>query len=150
MKIRRIAVTLFERLKKDIIDYKWAIIGIVMYIVFMKLIFDEFCPLVIFAGIPCPGCGMSRSLYLFCIGEFADSFRYHPFMLPCLWIGCVFCCKRYIKGETTHMLKKYVIGIACILIVYYIYRMYTMFPGDKPMNYNGSNMIAQLFRILKK
>ena len=42
------------------------------------------CPLRRFAGIPCPLCGMSRSIFALLRGQFALSVQLHPMTIPLL------------------------------------------------------------------
>jgi hypothetical protein len=44
------------------------------------------CPLLTFTGIPCPFCGLTRSLLCLLHGEVAQAFWYHPFG-PIVWGG---------------------------------------------------------------
>jgi hypothetical protein len=44
------------------------------------------CPLLTFTGIPCPFCGLTRSLLCLLHGEVAQAFWYHPFG-PVVWGG---------------------------------------------------------------
>ncbi len=55
-----------ERILRDMKDFWLAALVIVGYGAAVNLIFGAFCPMVILTGFPCPGCGMSRSIfYLF-------------------------------------------------------------------------------------
>jgi len=36
------------------------------------------CPMAVFVGIPCPGCGMTRATLAALHGDFAASFHFHP------------------------------------------------------------------------
>ncbi len=44
------------------------------------------CPLLNITGIPCPFCGLTRSLSSLLRGNIPEAFRYHPFG-PALWGG---------------------------------------------------------------
>ena len=44
-------------------------IMVLLYAVAVNLIFHAFCPLVIFCGFPCPGCGVSRATFCFVTGR---------------------------------------------------------------------------------
>jgi len=36
------------------------------------------CPIRLFIGIPCPGCGGTRSLGAICVGDFESAWNYNP------------------------------------------------------------------------
>jgi hypothetical protein len=48
--------------------------------------FYIFCPFLTFTGIPCPFCGLTRSLLSLLRGDFAQAFWHHPFG-PSIWGG---------------------------------------------------------------
>ena len=43
--------------------------AILAYGVVTHLLFDRFCPMLILTGFPCPGCGMTRALFLVLTGR---------------------------------------------------------------------------------
>jgi len=45
------------------------------------------CPFRALTGLPCPGCGLSRALTLLLRGDWAASFRLHPFALYVIVCG---------------------------------------------------------------
>jgi hypothetical protein len=47
------------------------------------------CLFRLLTGIPCPGCGMTRSLMALWRGDLLTSFRYHP-LGPPLFLACLF------------------------------------------------------------
>jgi hypothetical protein len=40
-----------------------------------------FCPLALFAGIPCPGCGLTRATIALFHGDLGGALRFHPLVL---------------------------------------------------------------------
>jgi len=70
-----------------------------LLITFLILIFlvviwvlDAGCPFYRVAGIPCPGCGMSRALISACRLDFRTAFAWHPMFwaLPLLYLFFLF------------------------------------------------------------
>lgn len=51
-------------------------------------------------GLPCPGCGLTRSIACLAHLEFAKSLRYHPFG-PVFFAGCVFLTLLLVSGAAT-------------------------------------------------
>ncbi|MCR5791923.1 MAG: DUF2752 domain-containing protein [Lachnospiraceae bacterium] len=125
-----------------------AVIGI--YLLVAKLIHYSVCPIVRFTGFPCPGCGMTRAVFALIKGDFGQAYEYHacvylviPFLLYCI----VF---RYLLGREIPGVKKILMVICIIVILYYIYRMATVFEwhpdyrkydGDNPISYHPFNFI---------
>jgi len=50
---------------------------------------QSFCPLKMISGLPCPGCGVTKSIYFFLTGDFLKSIHYHLFG-PLVVIFCLF------------------------------------------------------------
>lgn len=38
---------------------------------------SSLCPMKVLTGLPCPGCGITKSIYFFCKGDIVKSFSYH-------------------------------------------------------------------------
>jgi hypothetical protein len=47
------------------------------------------CPMKAFSGIPCPGCGMTRSFVLCAHGHWQDAFANHPLGPPLFAVFCL-------------------------------------------------------------
>lgn len=74
-------------------------------------------------GIPCPTCGMTRSLNLLLMGDFGGYLRYHPLAIPLLIAALL--------GIHRHSLPRWERGIWWILVVvglvtilFYLYRLF--------------------------
>ncbi len=53
-----------------------------------RLLLPPICAFKNLTGIPCPGCGLTRSFVCLGHGHFADSVRYHP-LGPILFLGFI-------------------------------------------------------------
>jgi len=138
-----------NRILKDIHEFKWGIIALGLYYLLTHKIFHAFCPMVIATGFPCPGCGMTRSVFYLLTGQFGRSFELSPFALFWVLLGIWFIYKRYVKGEKVKGIYPLLGFISVAMIVYYIYRMFTIFPSVPPMIYKEDNMLNYLLRIIK-
>lgn len=78
-------------------------------------------------GIPCPGCGLTRSFVCFAHGHFLDAFHWHP-LGPLLFSGALL----YLVGTTLKWKwpsEKFVLaGLAVVLLIFWGLRLYGTFP----------------------
>ena len=65
--------------------YKIIIIDLVLLSIVVFLFYFlgiRFCPFFYFFHVPCPGCGLTRSIVLLLQGDFVGSFQYHILGIP--------------------------------------------------------------------
>ena len=109
---------------EDIINYKWFLIAIPVYLIIVSLLFDGFCPIYGAFHIHCPGCGMTRAVAFLLMGDFKESFNMHP--LAGLWVAFalyLFVCRYVIRKKPKGIVI--ILAIICVLmIIVYIYRIY--------------------------
>ena len=48
----------------------------------------ELCPMKASSGLPCPGCGITRSMIYCSRGDFARAFHHHP-LGPAIWVAAI-------------------------------------------------------------
>ena len=136
-----------KRIVKDALEFKWAIICLVIYYMLTHEVFHAFCPMVIVTGLPCPGCGMSRSIFYLLTGQFGRSFALSPFAIFWILLGSWFVYVRYVKGKRVKGIYLFM-GCLCVaMMVYYVYRMFTVFPSTAPMIYREDNVINNLLKL---
>lgn len=102
------------------------------------------CPILFFTGIPCPGCGMTRSLLCLLRFDIEEALQYHPLgiVMPFLAIGLLFG-KIYSKKWFNRILQLF---LALFLIVYII-RLLN--PEDVIVKINVSGgKIYQMFQMI--
>lgn len=111
----------------------------------MTIVFHRFCPVVLFCGFPCPGCGMTRAFFSFFTLHPIRAFFYNP-VYP-LWlitlISAAF--RRYIQGKSLVALRPLLIITALATIAIYIWRMIYVFPNHEPMTFFHKNLMSTLF-----
>jgi len=108
---------------------------IIIFFVILLFFGGYACPIYNTAGIPCPGCGMTRAYKLFLTGHLSDAFRMHPLF----WLPPIFFIKHFRK-------KGYVVLAGVLFIPVYIIRMATMFPDTPPFNYNYNSILGVLLK----
>lgn len=130
------------RIKKDIMDYWVGIVAAVCYYYITKLLFRAFCPMILVSGLPCPGCGMTRAVFLLLTGQWERSWNLQP--MAALWVLFVLYCfiRRYVMGKKIAGFYIICITLFVLLFLYYLFRMATVFPSYPPMVYRRSNFLA--------
>jgi hypothetical protein len=100
------------------------LIGAVVLAVFLFNFFSIGCPIRAITHIPCPTCGVTRSLAALISLDFAESFYYNPMTIPlCLTLMIVFHRKKLrIHPICYHIL---VIGMALLVFAVYLVRLFT-------------------------
>lgn len=67
----------------------WAVLGAGLFVVWLIPLdrLPTACLTRRLTGIPCPTCGVGRSLHALLHGDIVSSLRYHPLLLPFLMLG---------------------------------------------------------------
>jgi len=132
-----------RRICQDIKNLWPAAVAVVIYTVMVKLIFHAFCPMVIVTGLPCPGCGMTRSLFFLATGKIGRSFWIHPMGIPIACLIFYFLWNRYVLGRNAKGMKGSIIAAIILLVVLYFWRMHLYFPDRIPYVYREDNILAK-------
>lgn len=134
---------MWKRLLKGIREY-WSVWVVLFLLCFILLLFfDAVCPTRILFGMPCPGCGLTRSVSLLFKGEWKESIWMHPmgiWIFPeiLLWI------MEWYKRKTHRLSQYYLILWTVICVLIYCYRMPQRFPDLSPMVYEPEHLIHDL------
>lgn len=132
-----------DRIRQDIKNL-WPVAAVVaVYTVLVNLIFHAFCPMVIVTGLPCPGCGMTRSLFFLATGRVGQSLWIHPMGVPIAALVFYFLWNRYVLGRNAKGMKVLVIVAIVLLVILYIWRMRLYFPDRIPYIYEEDNILAK-------
>ncbi len=90
---------------------------------------QSFCPFKMMTGMPCPGCGITKSFVSIYEGNFEKSFHYHLFGIPILLISAcmvvIFAAEIATQKELFHNFlysKKLAYACGITLAVYHIIR----------------------------
>lgn len=139
-----------ETLIRDLKGYWKAACLLVFYTIMVNLIFHHFCPMVIFTGIPCPGCGMTRALFEILQFDFADAWEMHPFVYGWVVLGIAFGVRRYGMGREIRSLQKYAVILLAAMMIFYVYRMIRFFPNQEPMTYEPNNLLRVTWEEMRQ
>lgn len=125
-------------------------IGILIILPFNDFSPQQLCLFKNITGVPCPGCGLTRSYLALLKGNISHAFYYHPlfFVVPLSALLIIF------MNVTKNKLHKKNSNIAltilvCLIIILYIIRMSTMFPHTPPMDYNPNSLVPSIYYYLK-
>ncbi len=140
-----------KKIGADIYTARWAIILIIAYFAFLHYFLYSLCPVRVITGFPCPGCGLTHAGFCLLRLDFAGAWSVHPFIYPIGILAILFVVNRYfLKGQPlTNLL--YVLAILTLagMIIFYIWRMLTQFPGDPPMDYYTGNLISRIVNLIR-
>lgn len=99
-------------------------------------------------GVPCPGCGLTRSyLHLF-RGDIPGAFYFHPlFLLPA---AIVFVLVFQNAGFLRKLRRSnsFWLVVTAVFVGVWIVRMILMFPDREPMNFNSRALLPKFFSML--
>lgn len=132
-----------DRIRQDIKNLWSVAVAVAIYAVLVNLIFHAFCPMVIVTGLPCPGCGMTRSLFFLATGRVGQSLWIHPMGVPIAALVFYFLWNRYVLGRNAKGMKVLVIVAIVLLVILYIWRMRLYFPDRIPYIYEEDNILAK-------
>lgn len=123
-----------ELLLSDLCSLWPAIAAILIYGLITHLMFGRFCPMLILTNLPCPGCGMTRALFLVLRGKCAQAFRLQPLIYGWILLGAAFIVRRYLIRKKTAASEKKVwlllLGLLLVgSILLYGYRIFHGFPS---------------------
>ncbi|MGL4850773.1 MAG: DUF2752 domain-containing protein [Clostridium sp.] len=131
---------------KIIYTYKMEFNILVGLIFYVFLIGD--CVVKKYTGMPCPTCGISRATINFFIGNFKESFEYHLLLIPFIITVCVYLFQKWIQSKNIYF-KYFYISMGVVFILYYIFRMYYLFPNIEPMDYNFNSKLYKIISYFK-
>lgn len=142
--MRKYIKTVYRRLASDIKEYGMAAALLALYAVAVNLAFHAFCPVVIAAGFPCPGCGVTRAAACLLTGRWRQAWRLNPAVYPIAAIAVYFLWNRYGRGRKAAGLAWMIAAAAVLLVAVYAVRMYLYFPDRVPYVYREDNMLARM------
>lgn len=142
--------TVCGRIKADIKEYGIAVAALLVYAVIVNLVFHAFCPLIIFCGLPCPGCGVTRAAACLLTGRWQQAWQLNPMVFPIALSAVYFGWNRYLLGRKAIRIKAIVIALFVLMIVAYGVRMYLYFPNRVPYVYTDDNILARFISFWRQ
>jgi len=102
-------------------------------------------------GIPCPGCGMTRSYLHVFEGDFKAAFFDHPlfFTLPIILIVTALLFKKTLSKKMQWILNGILFFLTGLFIVVYIVRMFLYFPDQDPLKFYDRGLYPTIYRLIR-
>lgn len=101
-------------------------------------------------GLPCPGCGITRSYLSMFNGKIKEAFLYHPLFILPFAIAIIWMFKNRILFFKKIYENKYLsIIILTIIVCVYIIRFILLFPNEEPFTYNYSSIFSKVLNLIK-
>ena len=119
-----------------------ALVCLAAYFYVANLLFGGVCPSKIIAGLPCPGCGLTRAALLILRGDFVGSLRMNP-ILPFLFIYAIL-----VLRKKTKIAQNYIIFVIILSFAVFGYRVIFSF-GTEPVVYNPHNLTSFIISSLQ-
>ena len=141
--------TVWGRIVADAKVYGIVVVVLPVYAALSNLLFHAVCPLIIFCGIPCPGCGISRATAYFLTGSWSQAWQINPMIFPIMLAALYFGWNRYLLGRKAKGIKVVVAALFALLIIVYIVRMYLYFPNRVPYVYTADNTLAHFMSFIR-
>ena len=138
---------IWMRIRQDLKTYHRGLFLAAAYLGITSALGIPVCPMVLFWGLPCPGCGMTRAALLFFKGKWNTAWQMHPFFFVLLVLAAVAAAFRYGAGRSMPSFKRIVPAVLILSILFYVYRMIRYFPGQEPMTYSSHNILRLLADI---
>lgn len=148
--MKRCMKTICGRIVADIKEYGMAVLMLLLYTVVVNLVFHAFCPVVIFSGYPCPGCGITRAAVCLMTGRWKRAWQFNPVIFPIALTAVYVGWNRYLMGRKAKGIKWFLAVLFLLLIVVYIVRMWLYFPDREPYVYAEDNMLAHIFTFYQQ
>jgi hypothetical protein len=96
-------------------------------------------------GLPCPGCGLTRSAVAFFHLNFQESFRYHPLLLLVVGVVVLFFLSLKRKKYWELLQKKWFwVSVLSVFAATYMIRMLLYFPRTPPMDFESRSLFTCL------
>ncbi len=133
-----------KKIFQDIKNYAGLILVIGAVLAGMNLLFHTTCPSMLFFGLPCPGCGMTRALWLLITGHPVGAFRMNPSLYVWLAFLGYLGFYRYIREEKAPHLNVVLIAVLVLVCVVYCLGMWKYFPNTEPYVVKCDNILTKI------
>ena len=138
------AKRILELIKADLKANYVLLITIFLAWLLIRWLTHAFCPSIIFCGLPCPGCGLTRAGKALMVLDFDAAWERNP----SIYVWCVYLAaalfQHYFREKPLKQLTPLLMVVIAVTVGVYIYRMLYMFPGEPPLIYREENLLAHI------
>jgi hypothetical protein len=122
----------------------WVLVVTLLYMGISMRLFGTGCIFAGMTGIPCPGCGITRSIMALLRLDIASSFFYYPVLIPC-GVGLAAYFNAWVRNGTgSKRWNRFLGGMGIVIVVVYVVRMFFLFPDTPPLDFNHRAMLPQV------
>ena len=118
------------RLREDLYELRYALLGIAIYYITVHVTFGQFCPIMIMLHFPCPGCGMTRAFLLVLSGHWQQAWQLQPLVYGWILLAALFVMNRYLLNKKPKILTYFLIVLLVGTLFLYVYRICFGFPPE--------------------
>lgn len=148
--MRKYLKTVSARIAADVKKYGMVLVVFIIYAVIVNLVFRAFCPVVIFCGFPCPGCGVTRAAACLITGRWQQAWQFNPVIFVIAVTAVYFICCRYLLGKKAVALRQLIAVVFVLLLTVYVIRMKLYFPGRAPYIYTEGSMLERILPFYRQ
>ena len=116
---------MLDKLKKDWKNNKVALLIVLAVVVLSMVSGKGVCYVRNRTGMPCPGCGMTRSFWYILQGELAKACQMHPFAYGWIGMAVIFFVDRYVIQKKEVLWRVALVMLCAGMVVFYVYRLIT-------------------------
>lgn len=116
---------IISRILADLKSCWIALLILICYFILTQSLFHTVCPFAILSGLPCPGCGLTRSGFALLSGDFISAWNTNPTIylwVPLILYGILF---RYLLGKKPPAYLVCVGIVSVITITWFIWGLLT-------------------------
>lgn len=114
-----------------------------LYALIMNILDLESCPIKYLIGLPCPGCGMTRSFICLFHFDFKGALHYNALFILLMLIAIVIILRKYSIFKKMYYSKVFWLSVGSIILLYYAYRMIYVYPNE-PIDYYFFNLLNKI------
>lgn len=127
---------------KNILKNSAVLIAVLLICAAVGIIFG--CPIKRVTGLPCPGCGMTRSCLALLRLNFREMLLWHPLAPLVPFIGITFILRDTSAGKKIWSCTPLWAGLIILVMGTYIIRMKLYFPNIPPTNLEENSLIVKI------
>lgn len=130
--MKKLQSPILKRILKDIKTFGAGILAYLIYHFVALHFLGASCPLYLFVGIPCPGCGMTRAIAMVLTLQFDKAIYLNPVAFGWVLLIILFIIFRYFVGKIPKWLKVLFWIVVGLTFIRYIYGMINYYPNRIP------------------